>query len=482
MADSGNFVGLIRELQRLAKESPWVEFKVDNARPDEIGEYISALANSAAIEGKSFGYVLWGISDDAHELVGTHFDPTVTKIGNEELESWLLRLLSPKINFRFCVVDLEGHRVVVLEIERAISTPVQFKGAEFIRVGSYKKLLKDNPQLERQLWRVFDHIPFESLIAHEGLNNEAVLEVLDWETYYSVVGRPASNDVANVVDSLAGERMIAPSEGGEWNITNLGAISLARNLSQFPRLGRKAIRIVRYSGKDRTSAVGEHIIESGYVAAFTAALAYLELVLPKTEIVTGRRSLQFEFPPIAVRELLANALIHQDFSIVGAGPLVEIFSERIEVSNPGAPLVDTQRFLDSPPRSRNESLASFMRRIGVCEERGSGIDKVVLATEEDLLPAPDFRTAGDNTIAVLLGRRELGTMARPERIRAVYLHACLRYVSQEELTNTSIRERFGLDNATRASRLISDAVASNVIRLRDPDAGRKHARYVPFWA
>ncbi len=87
------------------------------------------------------------------------------------------------------------------------------------------------------------------------------------------------------------------------------------------------------------------------------------------------------FPELAIRELVANALIHQDFSVTGAGPTVEIFDDRIDITNPGEPLVDTQRFLDTPPRSRNEALASLMRRARICEERGSGIDKVVLEVE-----------------------------------------------------------------------------------------------------
>jgi predicted HTH transcriptional regulator len=91
-----------------------------------------------------------------------------------------------------------------------------------------------------------------------------------------------------------------------------------------------------------------------------------------------------------VRELVANALIHQDFSLSGAGPMVEIFDGRIEITNPGEPLVDTDRFLDSPPTSRNEGLASLMRRFRICEERGSGIDKVVAQLELYQLPPPVF--------------------------------------------------------------------------------------------
>ncbi|WP_295580537.1 ATP-binding protein [uncultured Lamprocystis sp.] len=135
---------------------------------------------------------------------------------------------------------------------------------------------------------------------------------------------------------------------------------------------------------------------------------------------------------------------------------VEIFSDRMEITNPGQPLVDPARFLDNPPRSRNEALASFLRRVGVCEERGSGIDKVVFQTEYYQLPAPRFEVAGDNTIAVLFAQRPLTRMDKDDRVRACYLHACLRYVERDFMTNSTLRERFGIErqNSAQASRLI----------------------------
>lgn len=128
------------------------------------------------------------------------------------------------------------------------------------------------------------------------------------------------------------------------------------------------------------------------------------------------------YPELVVRELVANALIHQKFSVRGAGPMIEIFSDRIEVTNPGEPLVEPGRFLDKPPRSRNESLASSMRRIGVCEERGSGVDKVVLQTELYQLPAPKFEVVGDNTRASLFAPKPLNKMMKCTNVRALGEH------------------------------------------------------------
>ncbi|MFS8979415.1 ATP-binding protein [Cupriavidus necator] len=156
---------MVRELCKLPAETEWLEFKRNRVDPDQIGEYLSALSNSAALAHRAHGYLIWGVDDVSHAIVGTTFDPKATKVGNEELENWLLSLLSPKILFAFDMVDMDGKRVVVLEIGRAYRHPVQFKHNEFIRIGSLTKKLKEFPEKERELWRIFDETPFEAMIA-----------------------------------------------------------------------------------------------------------------------------------------------------------------------------------------------------------------------------------------------------------------------------------------------------------------------------
>jgi len=191
------------------------------------------------------------------------------------------------------------------------------------------------------------------------------------------------------------------------------------------------------------------------------------------------------YPEIAIRELVANALIHQDFNITGAGPMVEMFDDRMEITNPGVPLIDTLRFIDEPPISRNETLAALMRRMAICEERGSGIDKVIFNVEVFQLPAPDFRVAGSSTVAVLYGPREFSRMNREERIRACYQHACLQYVSGKRMRNASLRKRLGIVDRDypMASRIIRDTIDAKLINLHGEGSGSKRdASHVPFWA
>ena len=296
---------------------------------------------------------------------------------------------------------------------------------------------------------------------------------------------PLPNGHAAILDALQRDRLIAPCEAGGFNITNLGAILFARNLGDFPRLKRKAMRVIEYRDNNRLEALGEQEGGKGYASGFEGLMGYINARLPTHEVIEQalRRTIP-EFPKLAVRELVANALIHQDFFATGAGPMVEIFKDRIEITNPGEPLVDTQRLLDSPPTSRNEILASLLRRFRICEERGSGIDKVVFEVELYQLPAPLFEKLDGFTRTVLFSRKALADMDKAERMRACYLHACLKYVEREYLTNTSIRERFGIKekNRSTASRLIRDAVEAGFIVADVPDAPPKHMRYVPFWA
>ena len=190
------------------------------------------------------------------------------------------------------------------------------------------------------------------------------------------------------------------------------------------------------------------------------------------------------FPELAIRELFANAIIHQDFTLTGTGPMIEVFEKRMEITNPGTPLMDTDRFLDTPPRSRNEALASFLRRINICEERGSGIDKVVTQTEVFQLPAPIFEVTDNHTKAILFGHIDFKDMEKEDRIRACYLHCCLKFVNREPMNNASLRERFGQpsSNSAAISRVIKATVDTRLIVPYDPKANRKLLKYIPCWA
>ncbi len=478
-------LGMLKELQKLPCETEWVEFKKNNAKPDEIGEYLSALANSAALMGKTNAYIAWGIDNISHEVTGTKFRPESIKIGNEELENWLSRLLSPRINFHFYTLNYDGIDVILLEINSASSQPVSFNGQEYIRVGSYKKKLKEHPEKERKLWRLLDITSFEKGVAAENVTAEETLRLLDYPTYFNLIKLPLPENRSGIFGALKLEEMITESKSGNWNITNMGAILFAKKLSDFTHLKRKAVRIIQYKGESKFETIREEVSEKGYAVGYDDLMRIIMQLLPSNETIKqGFRKQASMLPELAIRELVANALIHQDFYASGTSVMIELFSNRIEVTSPGLALVKIDRFLDSPPKSRNETIASFMRRINICEERGSGIDKVVIETETYQLPAPIFRTTDEYTQAILFAHKELKEMDKSDRIRACYLHAALRYVQHSPMTNSTLRERFAIDikNSAIVSRIIADTIEAKFIRCQDESVGTKARKYIPCWA
>ena len=485
VAPNKDFAAIVRALCRPSGETEWIEYKRNYANPDDVGRYISALANGAALNEQPHGYLMWGVEDGTGELVGTTFDPHKAKKGNEPLEAWLLRLLDPKVQFGFHVVDVDGYRIVVAEIHATETIPVRFQNVEYIRVGSVTKPLRDAPERERALWRIFDRTPFESRVNMDGMTVDDALGLLDWPAYFRLLKFPVPQDRALAAGTLRSDGLLRRDDANGWGVTNLGAILLAENLRSFPALARKAVRVIQYPGKSRIEATREHVFHSGYASGFERLIDYVDALLPAREVIhNGIRDDVAAFPGIAIRELIGNMLIHQDLTVTGAGPMVEVFADRIEVSNPGESLVAAERMIDAPPRSRNEAMAALMRRFGICEERGSGIDKAMLAIELAQLPAPLFETPPGATRVTVFARRHFTEMARADRIRAVYQHACLRYIMGEKTTNATLRERFGISSANSAvvSRLLGDALKVGVIVMEDETAGARHRAYLPYWA
>ncbi|MBF9132624.1 putative DNA binding domain-containing protein [Plantactinospora sp. S1510] len=482
---TAQLVALVRELITLPREIEWLEDKVNNAEPEKIGEYLSALSNSAARASHERGYLIWGVRDSSREIVGTSFQPFQTKVGNENLENWLTRSLSPQVNFTFHELTLDGIRLVLLEVERAGHRPIAFRGEEYIRIGSHKKKLKEHPAAAKELWQSFILTSFEEGVATDRLQATDVTTLIDYPAYFHLMKTPLPENRAAILETLRAEDIVRRADDGSWSITNLGALLFSQDMKDFPSIARKVIRVIQYKDNSRVETLKEQVGVHGYAAGFGGLIGYINGLLPSNEVIgQALRQTVKMYPDLAVRELVANALIHQDFFLTGTGPMVEIFQDRIEITNPGVPLVDPLRFVDSPPRSRNERIAALMRRGGICEERGSGWDKVAFEIEFHQLPAPLVEVTAEHTRVILFSQRSLREMDRADRVRAVYLHACLRHVTRQQVTNTTIRERFGIEvrNSARASRLIKEAMDEHMITLRDPNAPLKLREYVPWWA
>ncbi|MDD3525323.1 MAG: ATP-binding protein, partial [Bacteroidales bacterium] len=309
------------------------------------------------------------------------------------------------------------------------------------------------------------------------ISADKVLELLDYPSVFKLLSAPMPANKEGILAKLEEEKLIV-KKLLKYHVTNLGAILFAVDLEKFENLARKAPRVIIYKGNSKLETIKEQQGKLGYAVSFERLVNYVNDKLPSNEEI-GRvfRKQVRVYPELAIRELIANAIIHQDFNIGGMSVMIEIFDNRIEIANPGAPLIDTKRFIDHSPESRNEILAGMMRRMNICEERGSGIDKVITQIEIYQLPAPEF-IAGDNyTRVILYSPKSLRQMSKPDKIRACYQHCCLKYVSGEYMSNQSLRERFDIDkkNYPIVSRIIKETSDTGLILEYD-----NSRMYVPF--
>ena len=460
-------------------ETEIIEFKKNNFKKEEIGKRISALANSANLLDKKKAYLVFGISD-IQKVVGTNFSPKTEKVGNEFLESWIHQMLTPKTDFTIYETEIENKKIILFEILPAITQPIKFQNIAYIRIASTTRKLNDYPEKERKIWQNIDKKSFTKGISKENLTVSEILNLLDYSKFFSLTKQELPSETKKFVEKMVEYELVNKNFENDFDITNLGAILFAKDLSQFRNLKRKSVRVVIYKGNTRVNILKNQEGNFGYAGSFESLIDFINNQLPSNEEIG--KSLRKEvkmYPVIVIREFVSNALIHQDFTISGTGPLIEIFDDRIEITNAGEPLIDTERFIDHAPISRNEDLASFMRQIGICEELGSGIDRALIETSIYQLPAPKFETDDNFTKITMFAYKKLNDMTSEEKIRACYQHTVLKLIEGKRMTNESLRERFGIEkqNYSTASRIISETIKVGKIKKFE-----KLKEYVPFWA
>lgn len=455
-----------------SEETPRLEFKEAKTQFDNrrLYEYCIAIANEGG------GYLVLGVTDKRpRRVLGTNAFRSPVAMASKLFEA---------VGFR---VDIEevAHpdgRVLVFHIpSRPTGTAYHLEGRYLMRSG--EALV---PMSEDQLRKIFAEGKPDWLeqSSKDGLTDQEIVDLLDTQTYFELMNLPYPRTRSGVIDRLARERLIDESAEG-LRIRRLGGLLLAKRLDDFPDLATKAPRVVVYTGLSKMDTRLDQKGTKGYAVGFQGLVSFVMTQLPQNEIIEDalRREVKL-VPEPAIRELVANALIHQDFAVTGASVMVEVYSNRVEISNPGEPIVPVERFIDGY-QSRNEHLADVMRRLGICEEKSSGIDRVIQAAEVYQLPAPDFRAGQRRTLVTICGPRSFDEMDRADRVRACYQHCALKCVMSEHMTNESLRNRFHLPESKRAivSQIIAATSEAGMIKADDRVGGsRKYARYLPFWA
>ena len=192
------------------------------------------------------------------------------------MENWLTHLLNPRIDFRIYEFLSDGVPIVMFEVQPALNIPVRFKGEAYIRIGSYKKKLKEHPEKERALWTSFPKRPFEKGIAKGNVTTESVLTLIDYPKFFELIGQRLPDNRIGILDWLTKEKIIIKKSEERYDITNLGAILFAKAISEFESLDRKAIRVVIYKGKNRISTIKEEDGIKGYAVGFGGLIQYIQ--------------------------------------------------------------------------------------------------------------------------------------------------------------------------------------------------------------
>lgn len=454
-----------------AKEDEHLECKEAKEQFDfsQLCKYCVAIGNELG------GRLVLGVSDDVpRKIVGTNAFLDTQKIREQ---------LFLKLKFRVCVEEIicNGKRILIFSIpSRPKGHPFSYDGMYFMRVGE-----KTVTMSEDKMRSIFleNRKNFLLEYALENVDEKCIEDYLDTNAYFEISGLPLPTTRNALLSKFESEQLI--EKKSLWNITNLGACLFAKDFNCFKNLTRKAPRVTTYPESDRMFPIRDIVFTKGYISGFAELLSYVNSQIPTFETIgQAFRTEKNPYPEIAVRELVANALVHQDIEDIGSFITIEIFRDRMEIANPGTPLISVDRFIDEY-KSRNELMTDIMRRFKICEERSSGIDKVVSLAEKYFLPAPDFRAGETRTSAILFTHKSFDDMDRDERMRACYQHACLCQVSNRKMTNQSLRERFGLSphRADVVSRIIADVVGEGKIKIDNPQSrSRRYAKYVPHLA
>lgn len=465
-------------------EKAHVEFKVNNSDPKTIGENISGIANLLTKNNIPRGYIIWGIKDDTREIVGTTFNPDTARVGNEDLLLHLKKYLHPDLVIDFYTVDVDSKKVVVLIIQANRTAISKFKGTAYIRIDKNTRKLADFPEVEKQVWKEIVSSSFETMSAATNVSLERAKELLDLDGFYELRKNRVPVERSAIDEEIINCGIVVDNKDSTYDITNLGALLFAKDLTQFHHLKLKAPRVIVYRGDSKIEAIVEQGGNKGYAIGFEGLHNFvMNQLFEGEEIVGALRKNKYRFPSLTVRELLANILIHQDFSLDGTQPMVEIFSNRIVFTNAGTPIVPKDRFVDYPPTSRNQMMADELFKLGICEKRGTGWDKVAEETGLLRYPAPTVSTTDRHTVVTLMQSKTLADMTQEEKLWSVYINACFLWVKKQYTNNATVRELFGIeeDNKAMASRLLSQAVENKKIRIFDADAGTRSRKYVPIY-
>jgi ATP-dependent DNA helicase RecG len=408
--NTADLTALLDRLRAEPRESEWLEFKANRYEPQAIGEYLSALSNSACLLGKPRGYLVFGIEDGTHAVIGTAFDPQAEDgQGNQLLPLWLALGLRPNVGFEIHTWQYQGQRVVVFEVHPAFDRPVEFYGKAFVRNGSSKTALASYPEKQRAIWS----------------------RRVDWSAQVCEQATLADLDplaIAEARRQFAEKNKTKPDRLAElatWDdatflnkakLTVRGAVTHAVLLL----LGREESSSLLAPAVARISWIlkNERNEEMDYEHFGPPLLLNVDKVLARVRNLTVRELPDgtlfpvelTQYDPWVIREALHNCIAHQDYGLRGRVQVVET-PHALLLTNVGGFLpgrVEDVIDQDAPLEIyRNPYLAEAMVSLNMIDTQGGGIKRMFQAQRRRFFPLPDYDLSQPERVMVTLRGRIL---------------------------------------------------------------------------
>lgn len=308
-----NAITILREsLYPIPTEKNEIDWKTDiSPKTERLAQHLCAFSNQ-----QGGGLLVYGVNDN-----GTHFSldkPTIDNI-IQKLSSIAQNNLTRSIIIEHDVLEFEGHNLLFVYIPEQADKPIGVKGKEPFNcygrtAGTTIKLSKQ--QIIAMMART-QGISFEMQVAKEHLTSDEVLRLLNYKKFYELSDKrlPTTSDL--ILNTLK-ENDLCKFENNSWSITNVGALLFANNIHEFSTLQSKTVIVRKYTGANNLNLESEQIGQFGYAVGFEGLIKYIIGLIPQTEIINaGIRQNVPIYPAVAIREFVANALVHQDFAISG---------------------------------------------------------------------------------------------------------------------------------------------------------------------
>lgn len=478
------FAYLDKSLGKVPSELNEIDWKQDlSPNNEKLCKHLCAFAN---LPGG--GFLAFGINNKTAQIVGIDHAKSTQIV--EKLASLCRDGVDPLIKIDHSIEEFREQYVLFVYIKESAVKPVHLAAQtieeSFIRSGGTTRKASRN---EIGTLMLNSKSPtWEELHSSKLLSATEVITLLEYGKILELLAKPIPSNVSEILNWLVSEKMIVDVDGKGYYITNFGAVAAAKDLTKFDGLSRKSVRLIKYEGVNKAGSSKEFPGNKGYAIGFEGLIRFVQGLLQDSEVIKSALRVETSiYPEVALRELVANALIHQDFTVRGAGPMLEIFDDRIVFTNPGKllPSKNIDRLIRTTPESRNEILASAFRRYNICEERGSGFEKAVIAIELYGLPPLKFEELENSFKVTMFAPKPYAKMSVEERVEACYQHSIIEYYGSGGFNNASLRKRFGMHNkqAAQISILINKAIEVGKIKAKDEDnVSKKFSVYVPYWA